>query len=814
MNRSLSILCSCIIGLILIAPSLRAQNQWTPTNGPWGGIVACVAVDQSNGTIFVGAPYAYVYRSTNNGATWTQVKSGMWNSITYALHIDQNHRIYAGGYGGVAISSNNGDTWNQSGLQSKLTYAIVVDPDGRIFAGAIDGIYRSTDNGTTFTRVALEGSQVNSLTVKPNGDLFAGVNYSGAYRSTDHGNTWTQQNSGLSGLNVSSVVYDPSNNSLLCGSDQVYRSTDNGSTWTGLGPAASIYALYIDQTNHHFFAVTWLGGVQRSMDNGATWQQVNTGLVSFWLMKMSGNASGHLFLVGYNGVYRSTDNGAHWIEMNTGIMNTHVVALARSNRDYLFAGTDGSGIFRSTDLGQTWDNLSRLDIDPYVSGVAVTFAAMENCHVFQGTAQGIYRSTDRGNDWTKLTNGIPQFDRTTCLYSATTGYLYAGLFERGLFRSSDDGTSWTRLTNGLDDSTFFDVHLRGNQAVLMAASLRQGIFFSSDDGDTWEKRNTGISGGLDFRTLHFNVGDDAWYAAGYSDSLYRSTDNGMTWTSVHNYAVSSYARSMAAKNDGEMFIGLDGNGLYKTTNSGTSWQLYNNGMESYKINSLLIGNLDPYLFAGTANGVYRTAWYVPVELQSFDATMVAGSVLLRWTTIGEKNNLGFAVERKERNSASELNSFSERWENIGFVHAAPSGKGEKNYSMTDDVRAIRTRDEFVQLHYRLKQLDLDGSFTYSHVVEIALSPQSGMWLSDNYPNPVRRGSDGRALIQFSVPSASYVTLKLHDALGREVKTLAAGSFEVGAHSVSFDISALPNGVYFYRLLSDGKSLMKRMVVGR
>ncbi len=170
----------------------------------------------------------------------------------------------------------------------------------------------------------------------------------------------------------------------------------------------------------------------------------------------------------------------------------------------------------------------------------------------------------------------------------------------------------------------------------------------------------------------------------------------------------------------------------------------------------------------------------PVELSSFSASIVNGSVNLMWTTATEKNNRGFEVQRKSAGSGYSV---------IGFVEGNGTVTTPNHYTYTDnsDIRGIYT--------YRLKQDDFDGKFTYSNEITVNVPAASDFVLQQNYPNPFNPST----MIKYSVPEASNVKLTMYDALGRQVKVLSNEYMEAGNYSYTLNADGLSSGVYIVRL---------------
>ncbi|MFH0736000.1 MAG: YCF48-related protein [bacterium] len=206
------------------------------------------------------------------------------------------------------------------------------------------------------------------------------------------------------------------------------------------------------------------------------------------------------------------------------------------------------------------------------------------------------------------------------------------------------------------------------------------------------------------------------------------------------------------------------------------------------------GTADIYVLS-TNNGLgaYRTISPVPVELTSFIASADNGIVTLSWITATEVNSKEYVIERQSGSS----------WVAVGSVNAAGTTTEPKEYTFTEKISGSSVYS------YRLKMIDLDGTFAYSSVVEVEIGLPATFQLSQNYPNPF----NPTTRVNYSVPVDSKVTFELYDITGQRVAVLFNADIKAGYYTL--DISAnsyrLASGVYIYRMtassLTDGKNFV-------
>ena len=187
---------------------------------------------------------------------------------------------------------------------------------------------------------------------------------------------------------------------------------------------------------------------------------------------------------------------------------------------------------------------------------------------------------------------------------------------------------------------------------------------------------------------------------------------------------------------------------------------------------------------------------VPVEMLIFTASVRNSQVQLLWSTASELNNRGFEIER----SVNDASNFT----TVGFVDGKGNSTEISYYSFNDNPQISGAN----QVYYRLKQIDFDGTSTYSNIVNVSYDVPAEFVLNQNYPNPFNPATT----ISYFVPKEGFVSLKVYDFLGREVKTLVNEMKSTGSYELSFDATNLPSGTYFCIMSADGFSKTTKMVL--
>ena len=270
--------------------------------------------------------------------------------------------LFVGTDGGVFRSTDNGSTWTQlnNGLTDTMIVALAA-ADTLIFAGSwVEGVYQSSDNGLTWTRVTqgMTDTFISDLLIS-GPHIFAGTEDGGGiFRRLITGTTWAEITSGLfghDGIVLSSFVNSTADTTIYLGDDNsiIFRSTNKGIEWEHALPSfpeAGIGALItVPHNNSAFLLAGTYRGILRSAVTDTMWIQKNNGLMDtmvYSLTTASDDSGGITLFAGTEngGVYQSIDFGETWSSLDSGFSTLRINALTIA-QGYIFAGLD-SGVWK------------------------------------------------------------------------------------------------------------------------------------------------------------------------------------------------------------------------------------------------------------------------------------------------------------------------------------------------------------------------------------------------------------------------------------------------------------------------------------
>jgi len=348
--------------------SFDRAGRWTPINDGLGDLsVRSLAVaGGANSFLYAGTLKTGVFRRPLAGGAWAAASNGLPSGASVgALTLDPGNpfTIYAAtGFeivgDGVFKSIDGGASWRaiNSGLTKLSIQALAIDPGNpsRLWAGTANGgVFRTEDAGGSWTAAKNGLPSLNIQTLLASGSpaaFFASPAFSGLFKSVDGGRSWSAVNSGFRfATTVNAIAADSRVPQRLYASvgSVIYRSDDGAGSWTSLVELMA-NALVFDSSSPDVLLAATTAGVWKSVDAGATWRQSSAGLAGLVVTSVAAHPTNPDIL--YVTLSRSTDRGQTWVPS----VAATALAVSPAAPDRVYAGTGGSGVFRSDDAGTTW----------------------------------------------------------------------------------------------------------------------------------------------------------------------------------------------------------------------------------------------------------------------------------------------------------------------------------------------------------------------------------------------------------------------------------------------------------------------------
>lgn len=730
-----------LLALAVPAPVLAGSQTWTGS-GPRARSIENIVRDPLDARRFWAASFgAGVYRSIDGGVTWTSERTGFFNTFVRCLAVNPVHSdsVWAGANDGVYLSADGGVTWTQKLATTRSVRAIAIHPTrrGTVYAGVFGlGVYKTLNTGTTWnpTNLGLLNTDVRDLALQPDkpDTILVGTGTGGGlHKSVNGGLTWVQ--------NTDASIYQGAVSCIR------YDLTDKQSK--------TLYVALADR------------GVAKSTNGGNSWSRINRGLTSFRTNSLAVVDTLRYVSTDDQGVFVTTLNDTMWHPAGAGIpaafasQGLHVSAF---KADTAWVGTDGGGIYRSTNRGATWTQLDGGLLATF--GFAVHVSPVSH-RVFDATGFGdqFWWSDDSGANWTKtsyLSNHSSERDVAFDPFDANR--IYVSIYGVGVFRSDDGGVTFFQPDSG--------------QAGLVNKNVRPVVALHDAPG-------------------HLLVGTGS--------GVYESIDAGATWGPTGAMPPSTSVRSLdeAADGSGCWYAGTDSAGVYRSTNRGVSWTNPNGGLLSLFVRSLLVdASNGTTVFAGTDNGVYRSADHGITWSATSAGLPLMGSVRSIAQDPVHPSQVfcalyGVGVFRSTDHGTTWSALFSQ------------SGLASTNvYSLAVDGP--------LNTIYAGTDAGVQALTGFPVTADVADGPAAARLAMAVSPNPARAGD---ATIRFTLPHGGPVALAIYDVNGRCVRGLLRGAQRAGAHELRWDGrtdegSAAAPGLYFARLAHSGSATTARLVV--
>jgi len=617
-----NLLCS----LTILLSFITTHAQWQQTSLVATDQVTCFA--KTGPHLFAGTITNGVYLSLNNGLTWSAANTGLpAGSQVYTITI-LDTTVFACLSFGLYESVNYGKTWTSltSKFPANSSISQMIVSEGTLYAtdnGSQTGVYTSSDTGKTWT--AANNGFPQSFGVGPIGangkNLFANITdlstYAPAlYTSNNQGSSWTIDTLGMGYSSI--YAYQAVGNKFIIATyGSPFYSIKNDTNWTPINSALSghppINSMATIGTT--LFAGN-ASGLYSSTNYGNNWTALSgSGLPSsFHVLQISASEDTLYLSTTTNGVYISYNSGSTWSASRSGLPLQPVTNLTTSGENLLAGNFAQGSVFVSGSKAKTWstDTLSEI-ISPLGNNYNIPSSFVNvGSELIAGTSNGIYLSSDHGLSWSQAINGLPSYPYVNCLAQGG-GTVFAGLnSDQGIYISGDNGQTWAAFNIGLPSSfNPMSIGIQGNTLIAYgsyftsATTFENALYSFNSNTGSW----TLIPGwkSLNPYIISFAFIDTVTYAGTeyvVGDDVFKSTNNGTTWTTENNGISSPFPNQNNLLNIGSaMFDGNDG-GVYLFNQYANSWTAENTGFpSSIQVNALAYDST--YLYAGTNQGLWQ-----------------------------------------------------------------------------------------------------------------------------------------------------------------------------------------------------------------
>jgi len=522
-----------------------------------------------------------------------------------------------------------------------------------------------------------------------------------------------------------------------------------------------------------------------------------------------------------------TDETIEWFTMGEGLSSS-AKAVAVLNNDVYVGGIFAlAGGIQTNNIAK-WDGNSWSALSTGMNGEVDALAVIGNDIYAAGfftMAGGVPVNNIAkwdGSTWSPLGEGVNS--AVLCLAVSGTDLYAGGFFTMAGGDSASriakwNGVNWSPLGSGISNEVNA-IAISGNDlfagGIFNLAGGTNVSGLARWDGNDWFDVGGGVNGIA--RAIAI-IGNDV-YVGGVFTMVGGNVPgriarwDGANWYTLGDGVNGSVFAMLQSENDlyvGGMFTNAGNqpaSRIAKFNVGNSAWSPIGDGATGSVDAMAIQGSTNSMIIAGAFSHVGNSilANYVarftdsenplPVELVSFTASQTEYDIKLDWSTSTETNNEGFEIERLKDYNISELLE----WEMIGFVQGYGTSTESKHYSFTDDnlIAGIYS--------YRLKQIDFNGTFSYSGKIEVDFTGATVFTLEQNYPNPFNPVTKIKFQIPLSPPllkgeskAGRFITLKVYDVLGNEVAILVNEYKPAGNYEVEFDASHLSSGIYYYRL---------------
>ena len=555
---------------------------------------------------------------------WIQT-NGPYGGEVRALYAAPKGVLLAGTWGaGIFRSTNRGNSWTpvNTGLAYEpgegFVYIEVFAQKGEtLYVGTQNGLYASTDGGNTWHPVSNFRKHESISSIVVIGDrIYVGTLNTGVWYSDDDGGSWLQVNDGFGPKSVREL--SSIGTTLIAGSqNRLFQKRANEDALTAINDAffvQQVESLAVMDDLLYVGAYTSEGELFKSNDEGDALIRIAPGKMGNPVVALA--VFGATVYAGTygSGVFRSDDSGDSWTTVNEGLTDRKVCALLAVNEDTVFTGTAESGIFRTMDGGDTWVEINTGLTNTTVGGLAVIGNT-----IYAGMSERLVYSVNGGESWQPVKFSSIPSEYLISTLSVSEGELYIGAIRfapqdqggvvGGVFRLDEEN-------NALDE-VIVNRDLTGIQCMeivdttLYIGTQRDGIFQWEKGADPWA-----ISRGLNgYLITALSVNGENIYAGTEDGQVFLNEGIGKPWKLLNSTDTGHSSLSGLRRIGSTLYVSFRGKGGIRSNNGGDSWTPINDGLDDTSVVTMEAIGTD--LYVGTySKGVFRwmadKRWWEPI----------------------------------------------------------------------------------------------------------------------------------------------------------------------------------------------------------
>ena len=231
-------------------------------------------------------------------------------------------------------------------------------------------------------------------------------------------------------------------------------------------------------------------------------------------------------------------------------------------------------------------------------GGALSLAISKNGTIYAGTfSNGMLRSSNDGQSWAEINTGLPLVDVYDIDFNGA-GEIFIAT-GKGVFISRNDGNNWSPLPINSALSQVQTLAVSPNGNIFVAHAWVSGVYRSTDNGASWSKV-------IDFHAYEIAVnskGDTFAGASRVQSGFIRSIDDGITWAKIGPFARGNSVSSIIFDSQDDIFI--KNNGIFRSFDNGDTWIAANDGLPSSNIPTLAVSKNDVFYCGVNSKGIYR-----------------------------------------------------------------------------------------------------------------------------------------------------------------------------------------------------------------